>query len=175
MLRQIQTEEINTQLFDGFRRYQDVRRCWRKIDNQWEIVDISFTEDWDQAQYAELASGLRRTIEDGGAVFGVFEGNRLRGFASVEAQPMGSQGQYLELSGIHVSQESRGCGVGRRLFAAARAWAADHGARKLYISAHSSVESQAFYRAMGCREAQEYSPLHVEKEPYDCQLEADVI
>ncbi|MCI8896985.1 MAG: hypothetical protein HFI61_04170, partial [Lachnospiraceae bacterium] len=34
-----------------------------------------------------------------------------------------------------------------------------------------AVETQAFYRAMGCVEAQEYNKEHVEKEPYDCQLE----
>lgn len=44
----------------------------------------------------------------------------------------------------------------------------------IYISAHSSVESQAFYKAMGCVEAEEYSIKHVEKEPCDCQLECKV-
>lgn len=43
--------------------------------------------------------------------------------------------------------------------------------RKLYISAHSAVESQAFYKQMGCVEAQVYHLKHVEAEPYDCQLE----
>ena len=47
----------------------------------------------------------------------------------------------------------------------------ENGAGKLYISAHSAVESQAFYKSMGCVEAGEYNPEHVEKEPYDCQLE----
>ncbi len=45
------------------------------------------------------------------------------------------------------------------------------GAEKLYISAHSSKESQAFYKAVGCVEAEEYNPASVEKEPCDCQLE----
>ena len=45
------------------------------------------------------------------------------------------------------------------------------GAAKLYISAHSSVETQAFYRKMGCVEAQAYDRHHVEAEPFDCQLE----
>ena len=45
------------------------------------------------------------------------------------------------------------------------------GARKLYISSHSAVESVAFYLAMGCREAEELEPMHVAKEPYDRQLE----
>ncbi len=44
----------------------------------------------------------------------------------------------------------------------------------LYISAHSAVETQAFYKKMGCTEAQQYRQEHVEQEPYDCQLECDV-
>ena len=31
--------------------------------------------------------------------------------------------------------------------------------------------NEAFYRAMGCVEAEVYNRQHVEKEPYDCQLE----
>lgn len=84
---------------------------------------------------------------------------------------MDSRGQYLELSGIHVSADHRGNGIGRKLMDCAKTWAKAQGAEKLYISAHSSVESQAFYKAMGCTEAEEYSRVHAEKEPCDCQLE----
>ena len=65
----------------------------------------------------------------------------------------------------------RGKGIGKILFHEAGRWAKEHGAEKLYISAHSAVESQAFYRSLGCVEAQVYSQEAVEKEPYDCQLE----
>ena len=68
----------------------------------------------------------------------------------------------------------RGKGIGKELFVRAKAWAKEQGAKKLYISAHSAVESQAFYRAMGCVEAKEYNPEHVAKEPCDCQLECEV-
>ena len=61
--------------------------------------------------------------------------------------------------------------MGRALFLAAKGWARERGGRKLYISAHSAVESQAFYKAMGCVEAEVYHQGHVEEEPYDCQLE----
>ena len=62
-------------------------------------------------------------------------------------------------------------GIGKQLFQMASTWAREKGAKKLYISAHSSIESQAFYKAMGCVEALEYNKEHVEKEPCDCQLE----
>lgn len=53
-------------------------------------------------------------------------------------------------------------------------WAKQKGAKKLYISAHSAVESQAFYKSMVCVEAEVYNQKHVEDEPYDCQLECDL-
>ncbi|MDE7277538.1 MAG: GNAT family N-acetyltransferase, partial [Lachnospiraceae bacterium] len=80
----------------------------------------------------------------------------------------------MDLSSIHVSEDMRGTGIGKTLFQTAKKWAKEKGAGKLYISAHSAVESQAFYRKMGCVEAQLYHSKHVEAEPYDCQLECKV-
>ncbi len=80
----------------------------------------------------------------------------------------------MDLSSLHVSQDMRRKGVGRELFTRASAFARERGAQKLYISAHSAVESQAFYRAMGCVEAEEYQQAHVDKEPFDCQMEYDL-
>lgn len=45
------------------------------------------------------------------------------------------------------------------------------GGEKLYISSHSAVETQAFYRGMGCRDAEEIDAAHAAREPFDCQLE----
>ena len=77
----------------------------------------------------------------------------------------------MDLSSIHVSEELRGSGVGTALFTAAGNWARAKGAGKLYISAHSAVETQAFYRNLGCVDAAVCDPRHVEAEPFDCQLE----
>ena len=55
----------------------------------------------------------------------------------------------------------RGNGIGKKLFLEAKQWAKQRGAKKLYISAHSSVESQAFYKAMGCVEAKVYNQKHI--------------
>ena len=89
----------------------------------------------------------------------------------MESERFGSENQYLDLTSIHISEDMRRKGIGKALFLAAGRWAGEQGAKKLYISAHSAVESQAFYRAMGCVEAAEYQRAHVEAEPYDCQLE----
>lgn len=102
---------------------------------------------------------------------GAFVHEELKGFVSVESGLFGSNREYLDLSSLHVSEDMRGKGIGRTLFRSAMDWARERGAAKLYISGHSAVESQAFYRAMGCVEAREYNQSHVEKEPCDCQLE----
>lgn len=168
---ELKVHEINRNLFKHFQRHQTVRQCWRKIDGKWCVKDVPFTDDWNEEAYSELIACLKNTIASGGIVIGAFSNEMLKGFVSVESVFFGANKEYLDLSNIHVSEDMRGKGVGKELFQLARTWAKEHGAKKLYISAHSAVESQAFYRAMVCGEAQEYNQLHVEKEPCDCQLE----
>ena len=44
-------------------------------------------------------------------------------------------------------------------------------AKKLYISAHPSQETQAFYHTLGCVEAKEYNEEIAATDSGDCQLE----
>lgn len=169
--RELGEAEISGRLLDGFERRQEVVKCWRKLDGAWVVADDPFIDQWSGEERAELIKALRGTVHAGGVVFAAFSGDALKGFASVEPDPLGSGGNYLDLSNLYVSEELRGLGIGRRLFLMCVSWARERGVGKLYISAHSSVETQAFYRAMGCAEAAEYSARHVKKEPYDCQLE----
>lgn len=169
--RSIKAEEINRALFTDFIRHQVVTKCWRKEDGEWKIKEVPFIDDWSEEDYKVLVSCLKNTVQIGGFVFGAFLNNSLVGFASVEALIFGAEQKYMDLSSIHVSESVRGQGIGRELFLAAKEWAKKKGAKKLYISAHSAVESQAFYKAMGCVEAEVYNKKHVEMEPCDCQLE----
>lgn len=169
--RPLREGDITRTLFAGFRRRQVVTDCWRRDAAQWVVRADPFIDDWDEADYATLVDCLRRTCRQGGLVLGAFLGGTLKGFVSVEAAPMGSRGQYRDMTSLHVSEECRGRGIGRALMLRACDWARAHGGERLYISAHSAVETQAFYRAMGCVEAAEYSPEHVAQEPFDCQME----
>ncbi|ADZ84985.1 GNAT family N-acetyltransferase [Cellulosilyticum lentocellum] len=169
--RALSTEEMDLELFKEFKRHQVVTKCWRKIDGNWVVKDNPFEENWGEEEYRILIKCLKHTLETGGIVFGAFKEGILKGISSVESEFFGSNQEYLDLSSIHVSEEMRGMGIGKQLFQMASTWAREKGAKKLYISAHSSIESQAFYKAMGCVEALEYNKEHVEKEPCDCQLE----
>lgn len=176
-------EDISLSRFLGYERYQEVRECLRPIDGEWTAVPVEFTEDWGEEDFRALVRMLRNTIGTGGAVFAFLRADeRIAGFASVEGElfvpdpadmwdeQTGAR-KYAVLSCIQVSREMRGRGVGRRLFGMAKAAGRELGADALYISAHSSVESQAFYRAMGCTDAVYCCRRLAELEPCDRQME----
>ncbi|MCI9147959.1 MAG: GNAT family N-acetyltransferase [Hungatella sp.] len=172
--RKIKRQELSRKLFETFRRHQVVGDCVRKAGGQWVVQPDPFVDEWSKEDYGFLIKCLEETLDTGGAVFGAFREGNLKGFASVDGRPLGSRGQYLDLTSLHVSEEMRGLGIGRKLFAMAAAWAKGHGGQKLYISSHSAVETQKFYEAMGCVDALECSEKHVRQEPYDRQLELDL-
>lgn len=170
-IRQLGEEEIDLGLFAWFDRFQPVEQCWRMENGEWSVKPIAFTERWGEEDYRTLVACLKNTVKTGGTVWGAFLEGKLKGFASVERGLLGSRKEYADLSSIYVSADRRGGGLGRRLFYKGAESGKALGAQKLYISAHSSVESQAFYKAVGCVEAQEYDRRHSEVEPCDCQLE----
>ncbi|MGN0352941.1 MAG: GNAT family N-acetyltransferase [Roseburia sp.] len=167
----LSVNDVDLSLFASFDRTQKVTKCWRKINGEWVIKDVPFIDNWSEEEYREGVQYLKNLINSNGYVVGAFFNGQLKGFASVEPAIFGNHAKYMDLSNIHVSQEMRGQGIGKELFRLAKKWAKEHHAEKLYISAHSAVESQAFYRAMGCVEAVEYNKELAEKEPCDCQLE----
>jgi len=76
---------------------------------------------------------------------------------------------------MQVSSEYRGQGIGRQLFEegkaeARKAEARKAGAKALYISACSSEETIAFYRAMGSNLATNPIKEIAEEEPFDLQM-----
>lgn len=172
--RTLHAEEMNRALFKDFIRRQIVTKCWRRENGRWVIKEAPFVDDWTEKDYQTLISCLKNTIISNGFVYGAFDDGKLKGFVSVEPEIFGGEQGYCDLSSIHVSEDMRKKGIGRTLFLAAKEWAKQKGAKKLYISAHSAVESQAFYQSMGCVEAEVYHQKHVEAEPYDRQLECSL-
>lgn len=171
LYRNLNADEIDRELFKSFIRHQNVTKCWRREKGTWIIKDTPFIDDWTEEDYQVLVTCLRNTVQTGGFVYAAFYDGCLKGFVSVEPALFGGEQRYLDLSSLHVSEDMRGKGIGKALFFAAKEWAEKNGAGKLYISSHSAVESQAFYKAMGCVEAQVYNQKHAEAEPCDCQLE----
>ena len=169
--KELTIDDIDISMFECFDRTQNVTKCWRKINGKWVIKDIAFVDNWSNEEYREGVDYLKNLLKLEGYVVGAFFDGKLKGFASVEPVIFGATAKYMDLSNIHISQDMRRQGIGKELFVLAKRWAKERGAEKLYISAHSAVESQAFYKSMGCVEAVEYNKELAEKEPCDCQLE----
>lgn len=169
--RPLGVDELTRELFAAFDRRQEVTFCRRRVGLGWRMIHDPFVDDWTEEQLLHQIRNLQTTLMCGGAVFGAFADGVLKGFAAVDGRPMGPGGVYRDLLSLHVSADCRGRGMGRMLFGSAAQWARQAGAKKLYISAHSAQETQAFYAAMGCVDTQWSSPEHMALEPLDCQLE----
>ena len=156
---------------DDFVRHQTVTECWRKIDNDWKLVPNVYEENWSQVQCREIAEDVVHNINLDQTGFGAFDGERIIGFATVSHCVFGVTARYVQLVCLQISEVYRCQGIGRRLFSLACEEARQLGADKLYISAHSSKETQAAYRALGCTPAEEVNEGLAAAEPFDVQLE----
>lgn len=170
--KRLAENQITSDFLAGFDRYQEVTHCWRRQDGQWKLLPIAFIEQWDEEELRKTSLDLKRIAKDG-AVFAAFpeDSEQPVAFAAVGGKPIGSRGQYLVLHDLHTDARFRSQGLGAELFRMACSYAREQGAEKLYISAHSSEESQRFYRRQGCTDAEEIDPRLYELEPCDCHLE----
>ena len=141
------------------------------MDGNWILLPISFVEEWSLDKCREEASAIANNLYGDMIDYGAFEETDLIGYITVGTKRLGTKGQYVQLVTFQVSEPFRGMGVGRKLFEKAAGVAREYGAKKLYISAHSSKESQAAYKALGCVHAEEIIPWIADEEPFDVQLE----
>ena len=156
---------------DYYVRRQAVMECWRKIGNDWKLVPNVYEENWSQAQCRETAEDMARHINLDQTGFGAFDSERIIGFVTVSHRIFGVTARYVQLVCLQITEEYRRRGIGRKLFSLACEEARQLGADKLYISAHSSKESQAAYRALGCTLAEEVNEGLAAAEPFDVQME----
>lgn len=173
--RHLAARELPAGWLSGFVRRQTVVDCWRREDDRWVIRPDPFTDDWSEEERAILVEELRQTAATSGLVLAAMGKTGLCGFAAVEAGTLGPRGEYRDLTNLHVSAPFRGRGIGRELFLRAVDWARVQGAEKLYISAHSAVETQRFYRRMGCRDTRWVCAAHAAAEPFDVQMEYPLV
>jgi len=149
---------------DFYNRKQDVNKVYRRINGEYELVECKYTEDWDlnkKRSVAKLISG------DEHITYIALEKDKVVGFIGLLKR---LRGPYMILDMLHVSSECRGQGIGRKLFEAGKAEARKAGAEALYISACSSEETIAFYRAMGTDLASNPIKEIAEEEPFDLQM-----
>lgn len=172
--QQLNSKNFTTHSLDDFIRHQQVQECWRVVDDQWKLVPIALEENWTEDECRTIAQDIALHMEKDQTAFGAFDGEKLVGFLTLSHNLFGSTAKYLELVCFQVSEPYRGKGIGTILFNQACQEAKRLGAEKLYISAHSSKESQAAYKALGCVHAKEINQKLAEEEPFDVQLECSL-
>ena len=169
--RRLDNHNFTVHSLDDFVRHQTVTECWRKTDNDWKLVPNVYEENWSQVQCREIAEDVAHHINLDQTGFGAFDGGRIIGFATVSHRTFGIAARYVQLVCFQISEKYRRQGIGRKLFSMACEEARQQGADRLYISGHSSKESQAAYRALGCSFAEEINEELAAAEPFDVQLE----
>ncbi len=144
--------------------------CLRRRGDMLVAERHPFVDDWKEGEREELLGRLSAAAA-AGRVVGAYSDAKLKGVAMLGDGLFGGDNAYIDLAELHVSRDCRRMGAGTELFARVAGVARCLGARKLYISAHSAVETQAFYKKLGCVPASLPDAAHVAREPFDIQLE----
>ena len=149
---------------DSYNRKQNVNKVYRKINGEYTLVECKYTEDWDLNKKRSVA---KKISSDDYITYIALENEKVVGFIGLLKK---LNGPYMILDMMQVFSECRGKGVGRQLFEAGKAEARKAGAEALYISACSSEETIAFYRAMGSVLTSNPIKEIAEAEPFDLQM-----
>lgn len=148
---------------DNYPRKQDVKNVYRKHNGEYILEECVYTEDWDMEKRRSVAKAISC---DDYITYLAIENDEVVGFIGLNKALVEP---YMILDMMQVSAACRGQGIGRKLFDAGKEEARKAGAEALYISACSSEETIAFYKAMGAELAD--CPIkEIAEEPYDLQM-----
>ncbi|MGN0587526.1 MAG: GNAT family N-acetyltransferase [Oscillospiraceae bacterium] len=155
---------FNAHSLDNYVRTQEVKRVYRRQGEDYILVDMPYVEDWTLEEKRQKAQDISSKDY---ISYVALENGSVAGFIGLKKQLIG---EYMILDMMHVSASHRGHGLGRKLFELGKAEAAKAGARALYISACSSEETIAFYKAMGAFVTKDTIKQLADDEPYDLQM-----
>lgn len=157
-------ENMSEVSLDKFDRIQNVQRVYRKIDNEYVIIEDKSIMDWSLERKRAIASSL---LSEDYIAYGVMENGNIIAFASMEIKV---QDERIILDMMQVSRKYRRQQIGKKLFQYMKEVAKDMGAKQLYISACSSEETIKFYKSMGCEITDNPITKFAEEEPFDLQM-----
>ena len=160
----LSAENFKLDSLDNYKRKQDVKKVYRKQNGEYILVDCVYTEDWDMEKRRSVAKDI--SSEDY-ITYLAIENDEVVGFIGLKKDLVES---YMILDLMQVSAACRGQGIGRKLFDIGKEEARKAGAKALYISACSSEETIAFYKAMGAKLTDCPIKELAEAEPYDLQV-----
>ena len=176
LFKEITVEDIKDDLLDNFNRYQEIKRCYRHENRNWVLKDNAYVENWNKNKKDNKTIKFSNILNNNlGYIFGAFDKNVLIGYAVLFNKAFGSNGQYIQLFSLQVSFGYRNKGIGKKLFNLCIEKTKNIGVKKIYISANSSEETIKFYLSIGCIDAMEINKEQAEEEPFDRQMEYEII
>lgn len=135
-------------------------------DAHWSVPRWSLDGGGEHSVAGKIAV-WRPWLEQGGTMFGAFDGDALVGFAIY--RPRLSPGM-AQLAVLHVSRSYRRQGLGRALSAKVIEAARRDGARRLYVSSAPTEGTVEFYQSLGFQPAREVNRELFELEPEDIHM-----
>ena len=160
----LSAENFKQDSLDNYPRKQDVKKVYRKHNGEYILEDCVYTEDWDMEKRRTVAKNISG---DDYITYLAIDNDEVVGFIGLKKDLAES---YMILDMMQVSAACRGQGIGRKLFDSGKEEARKAGAEALYISACSSEETIAFYKAMGAELTDCPIKEIAEDEPYDLQM-----
>lgn len=160
----LSTENFKLEFLDNFQRKHNVQKVYRRHAGEYILVDYVYTEDWSMDERRFIAKDISG---DNYITYLALEKEEVVGFIAIKKDLIVP---YMVLEMLYVSAAYRGHGIGRKLFEVGKMEAGKAGAKALYISACSSKETIAFYKAMGAELADCPIKEMAEKEPCDLQM-----
>lgn len=160
----LSSRNFNEGSLDDYKRTHRVENVYRKADGEYKLVSLPYIEDWDIEKKRQVAKSL---MSDRYITYVATDAGEVVGFIGLIKK---LHGKRMILDMMHVSAEYRGNGLGRKLFEKGMDTAREYGAAELYISACSSEETVAFYKAMGASLTTKPIESIANDEPYDLQM-----
>lgn len=170
ILRRLRREEIG--LLWTIERAEIVQRIYDLRDGVLVLrPDFFDIRGWPPGEPEMYTPILEASFDRGGIFIGAFDGPRLVGAAAVDTRCLGTGGDLVQLSFLHVGRDQRRHGLGTQLFEAAREIATELGAVGLYVSATPSENTVDFYQRRGCQVTAQPDPDLFVLEPEDIHFE----
>lgn len=144
--------------------YQDGRLESQVVD--WQVPRWYAEGDSEHSVQAQV-SAWKPLLEQGGTMFGAFDGDQLAGLAIYRPELTETMAQ---LAVLHVSHGYRRRGIATRLTAEIIRLARRDGARQLYVSATPSQSAVGFYQNQGFQLIDKPHPELYALEPEDIHM-----
>jgi N-acetylglutamate synthase-like GNAT family acetyltransferase len=160
----ISKKNFNENSLDSFDRSQKVIREYRKVDEEYILVNNLYVMDWSLEKKRNVAKEISG---DGYITYLAIDNGLVIGFIGLNRHLVGTR---MILDVMQVSKMYRRQGLGRILFEKGVKVAETIGAKELYISSNSSEDTVAFYKKMGAEITDNPIQEIVDDEPYDLQM-----